>query len=77
MLRRTGRKLHWFYDQWNQEHSENLHLKQPDISETYTRASQGLERITPQTPDSEYNELELALKKAILLYLMHYQYQDI
>eukprot|EP01060_Flectonema_neradi_P009416 TRINITY_DN16711_c0_g1_i1.p1 TRINITY_DN16711_c0_g1~~TRINITY_DN16711_c0_g1_i1.p1 ORF type:complete len:241 (+),score=21.64 TRINITY_DN16711_c0_g1_i1:52-723(+) len=66
MLRRTGRRLHWFLDQWNQEQTENLHLKQPEISETYTRISQGLERITPSTPDSELDEIELALKRAVL-----------
>eukprot|EP01064_Diplonema_japonicum_P010829 TRINITY_DN18060_c0_g1_i1.p1 TRINITY_DN18060_c0_g1~~TRINITY_DN18060_c0_g1_i1.p1 ORF type:complete len:250 (+),score=31.92 TRINITY_DN18060_c0_g1_i1:80-751(+) len=66
MLRRSTPRAYWFFDQWNKESTENYHMKKPDISETYTKISQGLERITPDTPDSDLSPLELALKKSVV-----------
>ncbi|KAJ9440174.1 hypothetical protein DIPPA_03959a, partial [Diplonema papillatum] len=65
MLKRTRPRLYWFFDQWNKEQTENYHNKAPEISMTYTKASQQIERITPQTPDNELTDFELALKKAV------------
>ena len=66
MLRRTVNKSHWFWDLYHKEQTENLHHKRPEISETYTRLSQGLERIDAKTPDTELSPFEYALKQAVL-----------
>ena len=65
MLRRCIVQRYWFYDLHAKELTENYHLRKPDISESYTRQSQALDRVTKDTPPAELSPFEHALKQAV------------